>query len=55
VWHDRVDTLQKSMQRGCAHRDDRGRSGPRKPSSPSSNENIDPAPILPMTPVSAPE
>jgi hypothetical protein len=55
VWHDRVDTLQKSMQRGCAHRDDRGRSGPRKTSSPSSNEKIDPAPIVPMTPVSAPE
>lgn len=55
VWHDRVDTLQKSMQRGCAHRDDRGRSDQRKPSSPSSNEKLESAPILPMTPVSAPE
>lgn len=55
VWHDRVDTLQKSMQRGCAHRDDRGHSEKRKSVAPSSNENVAPAPILPMTPVSAPE
>jgi hypothetical protein len=55
VWHDRVDTLQKSMQRGCAHRDDRGRSGQRKSESSSSNEKNDAAPILPMTPVSSPE